>query len=161
MSIHRPIYAVIGVRRSGSRTYYVRRSARMENYPLVWSLLSIQYDPDELRRPDDLSKVTAYMERMSAERLGGVPIRTKGLLIFGSEYSEALRRNVTLHLYDVELPKEPLLNPDYYIDGAWMTPEEYAFRSVGQTCGLCLRLWASFGWMEEEFGSKSLAESRA
>ena len=45
MENRKPIHAVIGVRRAGGATFYVRRSEYMENYPGVWSLFSIQYDP--------------------------------------------------------------------------------------------------------------------
>ena len=39
------LHAAIGVWHRGSQTFYVKRSAQMQNYPLVWSLLSIQFDP--------------------------------------------------------------------------------------------------------------------
>jgi hypothetical protein len=122
----------------------------MENYPLVWSLFSIRHEPSELVAPENLRVVTTYMNRMSAERLGGVKVAIKGLLISGDQSSERIRRHVFLHLYEIELAHEPRLNPEFYVDGAWMTSEEYVTRCADQPCGLCLRLWANYAWMESD-----------
>ena len=46
--------AVIGVWHNGPETYYVKRSGKMSKYPRVWSLPSIQYEPNELSDPEDL-----------------------------------------------------------------------------------------------------------
>jgi len=156
-----PLHALIGVRRSDDRTFYVRRSTRMENYPGVWSLLSIQYDPHDLVDPRDLDTVSIYMRRMSAQRLGGVPITTKSLLLSGNQASDVIRRNVFLHLYHVELHREPVLNPAFYMDCAWLTPEQYAERAAGEACGLCLRLWASYGWMEHAVDNQTTEQPMA
>src|SRR5687768_11833778 len=69
------IHAVIGVWHRGARTFYVQRSERMHNYPLVWSLLSIQFDPTRLADPYDLAAVQPLMTRMADERLCGTPVR--------------------------------------------------------------------------------------
>jgi hypothetical protein len=87
------------------------------------------------------------MQYMSAQRLGGVPILTKALLTSGSEDSEVLNRTVSLHLYEVELHETPKLNPQYYVDSAWLSPDGYEDRCADQVCGLCLRLWADYAWM--------------
>ena len=141
------LHAVIGVRFGPGRTFYVKRSGKMANYPSVWSLLSIQFDPIELPDPDDLPKVQEFMESMSKERLGGVAISTKGFLTSGNSTDNPFGKHVHLYLYEVEFSREPVLNPDYYTDAAWLTPEEYEERSAGQRCGLCLRLWSDYAWM--------------
>ena len=43
------IDAIIGVYVQDDRTFYVKRSPSMENYPNAWSLLSIQFTLDELQ----------------------------------------------------------------------------------------------------------------
>lgn len=141
------LHAVIGVQFSGDLTYYVKRSDMMENYPAVWSLLSIQFDPEELSNPNDLSKVQLLMDKMSKERLGGVPIVTKRLLISGDDPESPVGKHVFLHLYEIDLLEEPRLNPDYYSDFARLSAEDYEARSAGQPCGLCLRLWSDYAWM--------------
>lgn len=141
------LHAVIGVRFKDGLTYYVQRSNKMENYPSVWSLLSIQFDPKELPDPKDLTRVQIFMKKMSDERLGGVSIHTKNHLISGDTTDNPFDKHVYLHLYEVELPKEPVLNPDYYSDAEWLTAEEYEERSANQRCGLCLRLWSDYAWM--------------
>ena len=141
------LHAVIGVWHRGDLTYYVKRSEKMENYPGLWSLFSIQFRPDELRNSKDLSFVRRLMQRLSQERLGGVPITVKEHLISGDSRDNPIGKHVYLHLYEIELAKEPNLNPDYYSGGAWLTPEEYERRSAGQLCGLCLRLWSDYAWL--------------
>lgn len=141
------LHAVIGVRFNGDVTYYVKRSEKMTNYPSVWSLLSIQFDPAWLKNPEDLDKVQSLMEKMSDERLCGAPILVKRHLISGDDPDSPVGRHVHLHLYEVDLPEEPQLNPDYYTDAAWLSPEEYENVSAGQACGLCLNLWSDYAWM--------------
>jgi hypothetical protein len=51
---------------------------------------------------------------------------------------------VKLHLYEVEVEEDPELNPEYYVDSAWFTPEEYLRVSANATCGLCMRMWSDF-----------------
>ncbi len=120
----------------------------MSNYPDLWSLFSIQFSPNELSEPEDLSKVQRLMQRMSQERLGGELITVKKHLIAGDSDHNPINRHVYLQLYEIEFDMEPKLNPDYYIDGAWLTPEQYERRSAGQQCGLCLRLWSDYAWLE-------------
>ena len=48
------IEAVIGVWFKDGRTFYVKRSEQMENYPNTWSLLSIQFTREELPDFTDL-----------------------------------------------------------------------------------------------------------
>ena len=141
------LHAVIGVRFKGGLTYYVQRSDKMENYPSVWSLLSIQFEPKELPDPKNLTRVQIFMEKMSDERLGGVSIQTKNHLISGDTTDNPFDKHVYLHLYEVEFSEEPILNPDYYSDAEWLTAEEYEDRSANQRCGLCLRLWSDYAWM--------------
>jgi hypothetical protein len=147
MQNRKPIHAVIGVRRAGGATFYVRRSEHMENYPCVWSLFSIQYDPASVEDVTDLKAVTPIFEAMSVQRLGGVPIRVKSYLTSGSSDQNPMDVDVILHLYEIEFDEEPRLNPRYYTDGAWLTAEDYEERCAEQICGLCLRLWSDYAWM--------------
>ena len=143
----KPINAVIGVRHHGASTFYVRRSERMVNYPGVWSLFSIQFKPEELPDPRDLAAAERLFERMSADRAGGVPVHVGKYLTFGSSDQNPMGVDVNLHLYEIEFGEEPRLNPTFYADGAWLTPEEYQIRSSDRRCGLCMRLWADYAWM--------------
>ena len=147
MESGKPIHAVIGVRRRGSKTYYVQRSAHMENYPGVWSLFSIQHDPASLPDVTDIIAAQSLFAAMSKERLNAVPIRTVSYLTSGSSDQNPMNVNVTLHLYQIEFDQEPRLNPRYYIGDDWLTPAEYEERSAGQACGLCLRLWSDYAWL--------------
>ena len=142
------LHAIIGVMFTDDRTFYVRRSSKMKNFPSVWSLLSIQFDPQSLVDPkEDLARVQQLMEKMSNERLGGTPIRVKRYLISGDDPDSPVGRRVHLHLYEVVLDDDPKLNADYYTDAAWLTPEEYEEKSADQQCGLCLRLWSDYSWL--------------
>jgi hypothetical protein len=118
------IHAVIGVRRAGGATFYVRRSEHMENYPGVWSLFSIQYDPAVLASVTDIEAVTPLFEAMSAQRLGGVPVRVKSYLTSGSSAQNPMHVKVTLHLYEIEFDEEPRLNARYYTDGIHAAPSD-------------------------------------
>lgn len=141
------VHAVIGVWTSDHLTYYVKRSQKMQRYPGVWSLLSIQFDPRELEQPEDLRTVQQFMEAMSAERLGGAPVSVKKYLISGDSDQNPYDKHVYLHLYEIELLCDPNLNSEYYSEGAWLTAEQYEQRSAGQPCGLCLRLWSDYAWL--------------
>ncbi len=143
----KPIHAVIGVRRSGGSTFYVRRSDHMQNYPGVWSLFSIQYDPSSVSDMTNLDAVAPFFNEMSAQRLGGVPVLVKSYLTSGSSDRNPMGVEVTLHLYEIELHEEPRFNEHYYTDGAWLTAEEYEVRCAQQVCGLCLRLWSDYAWI--------------
>ena len=99
------IHAVVGVWRRGDLTYYVRRSGKMENYPGVWSLLSIQFEPSELVDPNDLQKIQEIMVGMSNERLGGTTISVKGYLDSGDSDHNPYRKHVYLHLYEIYLDR--------------------------------------------------------
>ena len=138
------IEAVIGAWFKNGRTLYVKRSGRMENYPNVWSLLSIQFARDELVDFTDLAVVEKVMERMSEERLGGVPVRLIHYLKSARCSDNPMQVPVTLHLYQIELDSEPKLNPEYYVESAWFTPEEYMKASENATCGLCMRMWSDY-----------------
>ena len=141
------LYAVIGVWHRESTTYYVKRSEKMENYPGLWSLFSIQYQPEELPDPEDLTRIEPLMQKMSKERLCGQPVTVKSHLIAGDSDNNSIDKHVFLHLYEIEFGREPDLNPDYYEVGEWLSPEEYEHRSAGKKCGLCLRLWSDYAWL--------------
>ena len=138
------IEAVIGVWFKNGRTFYVKRSSRMENYPNAWSLLSIQFTPEELPEFTDLDAVQRVMEKMSEERLGGTPVRLVRYLKSTRCSDNPMQVSVTLHLYQIELEREPELNPRYYVDSAWLTAEEYIKTSENATCGLCMRMWSDY-----------------
>jgi hypothetical protein len=138
-----PIHAVIAVWHRGSKTFYVKRSERMTNYPLVWSLMSIQFNP-EIVDPLDLALVQPLMNKMARERLYDAPVRVIRYLSSANCADNPMARRVFLHLYEVELTADPNLNSEYYIDSAWLDPDEYELRSEGSTCGLCLRMWSDY-----------------
>ena len=114
-----------------SETFYVKRSPKMANYPLVWSLMSIQFDPATLN-PLDTASVQPLMEKMAQERLSGAPLRVSQYLSSASCADNPMHRRVFLHLYAVELLGEPRLNPDYYVDSAWLEPSDYRGPIVGR-----------------------------
>lgn len=148
MSREKPrLYAVIAVAHRDDRTFYVKRSTRMANYPGVWSLLSTQFDPRDLPDVRDLGRVQRYLDVISKERLGGTAIRINRFLTSGDSDDNPIDRHVFLRLYEVELDEEPHLNARYYTDAAWMTAEQYELASAGQGCGLCLRLWSDYAWL--------------
>ena len=138
------LHAVIGVWFRDGRTFYVHRSRQMQNYPGAWSLLSIQYEPDDEEDVWDFSWVQSLMERMADDRLGGVGIRVKRYLSTAVCSDNPMRQRVKLHMYQIELDEEPRLNPAFYDDRAWMTPEEYVDCAAGGTCGLCMRMWSDY-----------------
>jgi hypothetical protein len=119
----------------------------MANYPGVWSLPSIQFVPGDLPEATDLDVVAGHFRRLSAERLGGVPVRVLEHLTSGSSDMNPMGVDVTLHLYRIDLPEEPILDPRFYVASGWLAPAEYEERSAGQPCGLCTRLWSDFAWL--------------
>ena len=141
------IHAVIGVWTRGDQTYYVKRSEKMQNYPGVWSLFSIQFKSHELEQPEDLAAVQQVMEKMAKERLGDVPLKVKEYLVSGDSDQNPYDKHVHLHLYQITLLRSPQLNPKFYSRGAWLTAEQYETYSAGQPCGLCLRLWSDYAWL--------------
>jgi hypothetical protein len=141
------LHAIIGVWNRAERTYHVRRSALMENYPGVWSLLSIQVAPEELPDPTDLAAAQAHMGRMAVQRLNGARIDTVELLSSDSSDKNPIGKNVHLHLYRIELDGEPELSPAYYSEGRWMTFEEYEHAASDSPCGLCMRMWGDYAFL--------------
>ena len=138
------IQAGIGAWHKDGRTFYVKRSGQMENYPNVWSLFSIQFTDEELPDYQDKEDSSKVMNRMSQERLGGEPIQLIRYIKSATCYENPMNIPVTLHLYQIELEQKPKLNPRYYADSAWFTPEEYLEASAESTCGLCLRMWSDY-----------------
>ena len=125
------LFGIIGVAYQGKRTFYVKRSRKMHYYPGVWSLLSTQFDPDDLPDVRDLSSVQKYMDQISRERLGGISIVAKEFLTSGNSDLNPIERDVYLYLYRVELGDTPVVNPDYYTEMEWMTAAQYERYSVG------------------------------
>ena len=138
------LHAVIGAWAQGARTFYVRRSEKMENYPDAWSLLSIQFDPLELRDHVDIEAVQRLMDRMAEERLCGATVTVRNSLSSARCSDNPIGVRVHLYLYEVDLEREPTLNEDFYTDGRWMTPEEYSAASANETCGTCMRMWSDY-----------------
>lgn len=143
-TVSQNIDAVIGVWSKDGRTLYVKRSGQMENYPNVWSLLSIQFNPEELSDFTDLEAAQRIMERMAEERLGGASVKLVRYVKSARCSDNPMHVPVTLHMYQIELEYEPKLNPRYYVDSAWLTPEEYTKASENATCGLCMRMWSDY-----------------
>lgn len=144
---HTELRAVIGVWHRGASTYYVKRSRRMQYYPNVWSLPSFRYDSHVLRDPENLTDARTLIQEMSDQRLGGVPILAVDHLISGDSDKNPYGLHVYLNLYRIKLAAEPVLNPIYYEEGAWLSAQEYEDKSAGQECGLCLRLWSDYAWL--------------
>lgn len=140
------LHAVIGVMYNEDKTFYVKRSDKMQNYPNVWSLLSIQFDP-ELIDPQNLDQVQELMEKMSNERLNGTLIKVEEYLIDGDSDHNPYNLDVYLHLYKISIPDSLELNPEYYTDSGWLTAEEYEEHNIGMKCGLCLRLWQDYAFV--------------
>jgi hypothetical protein len=140
----RNIDAVIGAWFKDGRTFYVKRSARMQNYPNAWSLISIQFSPSEFPDFTDLSKAQNLIERISEQRLGSVQVRLMRYIKSARCSDNPMQVPVTLHLYQIELESQPKLNPQYYVDSAWFTPEEYMKAAENTTCGLCMRMWSDY-----------------
>ncbi|MEM7115513.1 MAG: hypothetical protein AAF614_23935 [Chloroflexota bacterium] len=141
------LHAVIGVWTNEAKTFYVQRSEKMENYPLVWSLLSIQFPENELADPQDLSTVQGYMEKMSAQRMNGTPVRVMRYLSSDNSARNPISKHVFLHLYQIEFLEEPKLNPDYYVNSEWLTFEGYERKAAGGPCGLCMRMWGDYAYL--------------
>jgi hypothetical protein len=141
------LHAVIGVWFRGPLTWYVKRSLKMENYPGVWSLPSVRIARDEIPDPANIELAVPAFQRMSAERLGGAPIQVHDYLVSGSSAINPMRLQVTLHLYAIDFATAPRLNPAYMTEARWMSAAEYRQASVGQQCGLCLRLWSDQAWL--------------
>ena len=55
-----------------------------------------------------------------------------------------MKCRVHLHMYEIRFETEPVLNPAFYTDSAWLEPEEYLARSKDSTCGLCMRMWSDY-----------------
>lgn len=116
----------------------------MSNYKGVWSLPSIKYDPAALPGVPNLDAARTLMERLSRDRLGGVPISVLAHLTSGSSGDNPMGVAVTLHLYEVDMHAEPEMNPRFYTEAAWMTPEECKDAMRDQIGGLCTRLWSEY-----------------
>src|ERR1700688_3150571 len=97
------LFGIIAVAHDDDRTFYVRRSQKMINYPGVWSLPSIQFDPRDIADLKDPHQVQRYMEKISSDRIGGVQIKAKAFLTSGDSTDNPISRHVFLHLYAVEL----------------------------------------------------------
>jgi hypothetical protein len=132
------IRAVIGVWRNGPRTFYVKRSERLTNYPGIWSLPSFQFD---LVLDFDAPRI---FRELSRSRFGGTAIVVGPQLISGSSNENPMNEWVTLFLYEIEFVREPWVNTEFYTDSAFMTQEEYEIATADVTCGLCTRLWANY-----------------
>jgi len=152
------INAVIGVQYKGNETFYVKRSDNMENYPGVWSLLSIQFSPEEIIDFLDLNDIQPLMNKMSEQRLGNVPVNVLQYISSTTCTENPIDAIVNLHLYRIEFEEEPILNPSYYSDSEWMTPEQYLEKRGDALCGSCIRMWSDYciktGLTDTCFGPK-------
>jgi hypothetical protein len=142
-----PIHAVIGVWHRGADTFYVRRSMDMTNYPGVWSLPSIKYDPASPWDAADLDEATWFFHRLSMQRLGGAAVTVERFLYEDTSDMNPMGVDVTLRLYEITIGEGIRLEPSYYVESAWMMPEVYERESAGQPCGQCLRMWSDWAWL--------------
>jgi hypothetical protein len=133
------IRAVIGVWRNESKTFYVKRSDTMTNYPGVWSLPSFQFDLEEGHFDPHW-----IFNRMSGQRFGGSRVNIGPMLTSGMSNFNPMNEMVTLFLYDIEFIQWPILNHDYYTEWGWLTQAEYEIKTLDAPCGLCTRLWADY-----------------
>jgi hypothetical protein len=122
----------------------------MQNYPGVWSLPSIQYTDEELPDHLDLKAAQRVFDRLSDERFEGKILTVKEYLTSGTCSDNPMDERVTLRLYRFSAFEKVPLNPDYYTDAMWLTPEMYQRLAEGQLCGLCVRLWSD--WLHEHEG---------
>ncbi len=136
------LHAIIGVATQGKWVLYVKRSELMENYPGVWSLLSHRVTRDEISKFWHYSAVQPFFERMSEERLEGIPIRVDKFLT--AAYCDKLDHRLYLYMYQLRCDTVPKLNPHYYTEARFMTAEEYLEARQGGMCGLCLSMWSQY-----------------
>lgn len=152
------LHAIIGIWKRGLKSYYLKRSENMENYPSVWSLFSIQFNPVQLPDPSDLVQAQSIMDLISAERLNGAPTKVIEYLTSDDSDTNPINTHVFLHLYLVELDTEPELNPDYYEEGAWLTFDEFEEKTRESGCGSCTRMWWDHAflrrWVQRPFPTK-------
>lgn len=148
------LHAVIGVWYRGAKTFYVKRSEKMQNYPGAWSLFSIQYDPSEMPDSLDLDVAQRLMERMSHQRLYGAPIRVTSFLTASTCTNNPINKIVNLRLYGVAFDREPKLDADYYVDAAWLTQGQHVERRGSAMCGSCTRMWWS--WYDRSERARAL-----
>lgn len=139
------IHALIGVRFSHGKTFYVKRSSKMENYPNTWSLFSIQFEPTSLDYKN-VEQVQERMNLMSLERLNGAKLKVLNYLSSGTCSNNPIDKHVILHMYLLDMEEDPILNSDYYVDAEWLTPQEYQARSAEAPCGLCTRMWSDYSF---------------
>ena len=142
----RDILAFVGVWLRGDKAYFVRRSCRMENHAGQWSLPSVQLLPGVLSSDNVSVAVVEQFRRLSGERFRKSPISVKRFLICGREYRENIPRPawVDLRLYEIAFDEEPRLDPEYYVEGRWMTLSEYRVASDPAAAGLCCNLLERF-----------------
>lgn len=136
------LHAVIGVWAKEDKTFYVKRSETMENYPGVWSLFSIQFQASLLPAIPSTKDVGGLFNKMSSERLQGSDLEVKKYLTSSQCKKNPINKHVFLHMYELHFRNTPVLNRKYYSDGIWMTREEYLEESKDMKCGLCVRMWA-------------------
>lgn len=142
-----PIRAVIGVSFRAPKTFYVKRSDNMENYPGVWSLPSIQYKSEELPDPLDLDAAARVFAKMSAERFASTRVTVHQYLTAGSSDLNPMQRMVELVLYRISFEDEdPYLSKWFYTQGEWLTQREFDLKTVlaPLPCGLCTKLWRQY-----------------
>lgn len=141
-----PLYAVIGVAIDGRRTFCVRRSDEMENYPGVWSLLSVQTLDGDMKNPLDLEEAQASFDRLSQERLGGAPLKVLRHIKSNDSDQMPIDYHTYLHMYEVYVDtKKVVLDSHYYTECAWLTQAEISKRNRNLPCGLCLQMLTDYG----------------
>jgi hypothetical protein len=157
------IYAIIGVSYKEGKTFYVKRSSKMKNYPDVWSLISIQISKEEFQSHLDLASVSERFDELSRERLSGAKIRVLEHLTSDDSDKNNIGCHVFLHLYHVDVLELNSLNPDYYVASDWLNQNELDDLNEDLTCGLCTRMWKDYAWhndlLPRDFLPDTLVES--
>lgn len=131
------LHAIIGMWQRDQKIYFVQRSASMENYPSVWSLMSLQHEKDRLDDPRNLKSAARIFNELSESRFDGEPIEVHAHVLSQSADNSFINSTTHLHLYQISFDEEPTLNDAYYTNAKWLTFDEYLKISKGTPCGLC------------------------
>ena len=127
--------------------YYVKRSSKMDNYPNTWGLLSRQWNRNDYHNILGLKdKLQPLFQEMSVQRLDNTPIKVIQWLATQANKPEENPLGCWLYLdiFQIELEKEPVLNPEFYTEAKWMTRKDILNLSITQECGRCTEMLTEF-----------------
>ncbi len=141
------LHTACGAWCNGDKTYYVKHSENIWDCPGARSLFSIHFSPDELPVPQNLRKARVLMERMSKLRLYDAPIQVSSYLTSKDSKEDHGQKLAQLHIYKIEFQDilfPPRLNPGFYSEGAWLSPEQILEKIDGKTPGAGIRAWLDY-----------------